>query len=173
MAGGMPANRIAKWDGAQWSGLSFGMSSGTVLALTVFHDGTGPALYAGGAFSMAGGEPVNNIAKWDGKQWAPLGSGMSSQVTALTVFDDGTGAALYAGGTFTTAGGVEANRIARWDGSQWSALGSGMTGGPLSGLDALTVFDDGTGAALYAGGTFTMAGDVPADRIAKWLCVMP
>jgi hypothetical protein len=35
---------------------------------------------------------------------------------------------------------------------------------------ALTVFDDGTGPALYAGGTFNSAGGVPASRIAAWRC---
>jgi hypothetical protein len=38
---------------------------------------------------------------------------------------------------------------------------------------ALTVFDDGTGPALYAGGEFTTAGGTPASYIAAWRCVMP
>jgi len=33
---------------------------------------------------------------------------------------------------------------------------------------ALAVFDDGSGAALYAGGDFTLAGGITAWRIAKW-----
>jgi hypothetical protein len=137
-----------------------------VFALTVFDDGTGPALYAGGNFALLGGVLANDIAKWDGTQWAPLGSGMNSEVLALTVFDDGTGPALYAGGFLTMAGGVPANRIAKWNGKQWAPLGSGMSNG--SGVFGLTVFDDGTGPALYAGGNFALAGGVPADNIAKW-----
>ncbi|MCH7873399.1 MAG: hypothetical protein IID33_17010, partial [Planctomycetes bacterium] len=35
-----------------------------VWSLTVFDDTTGPALYAGGLFSSAGGEEANRIAKW-------------------------------------------------------------------------------------------------------------
>jgi len=32
--------------------------------MTVFDDGSGPALYAGGFFTQAGGVPVNYIARW-------------------------------------------------------------------------------------------------------------
>src|SRR5712692_4457734 len=120
-------------------------TDGPVSALTVVDDGTdGQALYAGGLFTMAGGVPANNIAKWDGTQWYPLSSGMNDLVRALTVFDDGTGPALYAGGDFLTAGGVPANDIASWDGTQWSALGSGMSDPQGSAVFALAVFDDGT-----------------------------
>jgi hypothetical protein len=174
-AGGAPANRIAKWNGSAWSPLGSGLSGGhepCVYALTVFDDGTGPALYAGGSFALAGDVAASRIARWDGTSWSPLGSGVSgtppfgfTSVYALTVFDDGTGPALYAGGDFTNAGGVDASRIARWDGTSWSALGSGMSGG---GVQALAVFDDGTGAALYAAGGLTFAGGVSASRIARW-----
>jgi hypothetical protein len=181
-AGGLPANRIAKWDGSSWSALGEGVGIGTfpglaVLSLTVFDDGSGggPALYAGGRFSNAGGIVAKRIAKWDGASWSALGDGLDvgtfpgPDVSALAVFDDGSGSgpALYAGGFFGLAGSVPANDIAKWDGTSWSALGTGMVGGTVS---ALTVFDDGTGSgpALYAGGNFFGAGGVPASRIAKW-----
>jgi len=166
-AGGVPANLIAKWDGAAWSALGSGLGFGinnAVLALGVYDDGTGPALYAGGSFTTAGGVPANYIAKWDGATWSALGSGMNNAVLALGVYDDGTGPALYAGGFFTTAGGVPANYIAKWNGAAWSALGSGMN----DVVYALGMYDDGTGPALYAGGVFTTAGGVPANHIAKW-----
>src|SRR5262245_7676039 len=118
--------RIARWDGSSWSPLTSGVNnqlSSTVFALTTFDDGSGTALYAGGAFiGPVGG---SRIAKWNGSSWSALGSGLNDTVVALSVFDDGTGAALYAGGHFTTAGGSPASRIAKWDGSSWSALGSG------------------------------------------------
>jgi hypothetical protein len=170
-ADGMPANRVAKWDGAHWAPLGTGVSGGifpVVWALTWFDDGTGPALYAGGEFTMAGDVAANHIAKWDGTQWSPLGNGVGGgtqpDVFALTVFDDAAGSGLYAGGRFTTAEDVTANHIAKWVGTQWSALGSGTN----NEVSALTSFDDGTGLGLYAGGVFTTAGDVTANRIAKW-----
>ena len=86
MAGGAPAGSIAKWDGSSWSTLASGVSgvSGPVevTALEV-HDeggGSGPALYAGGQFNDAGGQPANHIAKWDGSTWSPLGSGADLRV---------------------------------------------------------------------------------------------
>ncbi|MCH8164546.1 MAG: hypothetical protein IH889_02950, partial [Planctomycetes bacterium] len=169
-AGGVPVNRIAKWDGSTWSPLGSGMDS-DVIALAAFDDGSGhgPALYAAGNFTAAGGVAANRLAKWDGKSWSPLGEGTDDTVWALWVFDDGSGggSALYAGGFFTTAGGVTVNRIARWDGSTWSPLGSGMDDGSVR---ALAVFDDssGGGPALYAGGSFETAGGVTVNRIAKW-----
>src|SRR5690554_1446844 len=60
-----------------------------VWSLTAFGKGEGSALYAGGWFSAAGGRQVNHIAKWDGKEWWPLGSGMNGFVHTLAVFDDG------------------------------------------------------------------------------------
>ena len=45
VAGGVVANRIARWDGSSWTPLGSGMN-GPVQALAVFDDGGGAALYA-------------------------------------------------------------------------------------------------------------------------------
>ncbi|MCP4590906.1 MAG: hypothetical protein GY842_09180 [bacterium] len=171
LAGGGYASDIAKWDGTQWSELSGPSGSGVnnlVLALVTHDDGSGMALFVGGDFSTAGGVAANKIAKWDGSQWSEVSSGMSSRVQVLTTFDDGSGVALYAGGAFSTAGGVVVNNIAKWDGSQWSDLSGPSGTGTNSVVWALTSFDDGSGEALYAGGSFYFAGGVPVNRIAKW-----
>jgi hypothetical protein len=168
-AGGIEAQCIAKWDGSSWSPVGRGMNSG-VRAFAVFDDGSGggPALYAGGHFTTAGGVAAKRVAKWDGTNWSPLGGGTSNTVDGLAVFDDGLGEgpALYACGRFISAGGVTVNRIAKWNGLSWSALGSGMNGD----VYALAVFDDGTGSgpALHAGGSFITAGGVNVTNIAKW-----
>lgn len=137
-----------------------------VEAMVVFDDGSGPALYAGGRFTTAGGNSANNIARWDGESWSSLGSGMNGTVHALAVFDDGSGPALYAGGEFDSAGGVNASYVARWNGTSWSSVGLGMD----DWVRVLKVFDAGLGAgpSLYAGGRFEFAGLVGADRIARW-----
>ena len=168
-AGDVPTNGIAKWDGQSWSPLGLGVGSNfgpIVYALAVFDDGRGPALYAGGPFTSAGGEPASRIARWDGQSWSTLGAGTNSSVNSLAVFDNGGGPSLYAGGTFDMAGGAPANSIARWDGQMWSPLGAGTIGA----VRALAVFDDGGGPDLYAGGEFISAGGgVPGtSRIAKW-----
>ena len=173
-AGGVAANNIATWNGSSWATLGSGMNGG-VGALVSFDEGSGPVLHAGGSFTTAGGVAANNIATWDGSSWAPLGSGTNSGVYDLTTFDDGTGPALYAAGGFWTAGGVTASRIAKWNGSSWAPLGTGLgtIGTGSVGGFSLAVFDDGGGAALYAGGSFmtagfTLASGEVANHIARW-----
>lgn len=178
-AGGVEANRVAKWDGSVWSPLFgrqgngvYGVTSVTVYDLTQFDDGTGPTLVAGGEFTTAGGVAARYIAKWNGGEWFPLsgpsGNGTNNTVYALGVFDDGSVPGLYAGGNYGTAGGQTARSIARWDGSAWATLSDPGGNGVSSMVFALTVFDDGTGPALYVGGGFAVAGGVTANRVAKW-----
>src|SRR5438876_486897 len=54
IVGEVLANNIAKWNGTNWSALSFGVN-GAVSALAV----SGSDLYAGGRFTTAGGSPAN------------------------------------------------------------------------------------------------------------------
>ena len=71
---------------------------------------------------MAGGNSVNNIAKWDGNSWTALGAAVNGSVYALLVL----GGDLYAGGGFNVAGVSNANAVAKWNGTSWSGLGSGV-----------------------------------------------
>jgi len=173
-AGGRTVNSIAKWDGANWHPLGSGVEEGSIYALTTFDDGAGPALYAGGIFTKAGGILVNRIAKWDGSKWSALDGGLTGAsdpyALALAVFDDGRGPALYVGGRFIYAGQQynKVNNLARWDGRAWSAVGGGVSGTSDPDVRALGIFDDGQGPALYVGGDFKYAGNVPANYIAKW-----
>ncbi len=164
-SGPVEVRGIARWSGSSWEPVADGVD-GIVLDLAVFDDrnGAGPALYAAGYFTHAGGAAVSNIARWDGKSWSDVGGGIAGFVDDLEVFDDGTGSALYAGGAFDAAGGAEANNIARWDGANWSALGTGID----DHVTCLHAFDDGTGSALYVGGAFDAAGGAEAANIARW-----
>ena len=171
-AGGVGAGNIAKWDGSKWTPLGTGVE-GSILAMAVFDDGSGPALYVGGSFSTAGGVGANNIAKWDGSKWTPLGTGLPGPVWALQDFDDRSGPGLCAGGGFIAPGdgSHRAYRVARWDGSSWSPLGAGMTtpGGTQCVVLALARLDeDGFGEALFAAGTFTSADGEVVNHVARW-----
>ena len=158
-AGGGFASKIAAWDGAAWSGVGSGLQVSTTAitrALAVHDDGSGPALYAAGVFNSAGGQPVANIARWDGAAWSPVGPGLNGPVYALAVHDDGGGPALYAGGGFSATGdGATAlARVAKWDGATWSSVGDGLTGDVF----AMASAAPGGGAErLYIGGDFTGA----------------
>jgi hypothetical protein len=92
--------------------------SGTVYA-TAFYNGD---LIIGGRFATAGGSITNNIARWDGSTWVPLGTGTDAIVRALEVYNG----ELYIGGDFTNVGGIVVSNIAKWNGTTWSALGTGV-----------------------------------------------
>jgi len=168
-AGGQVARRVARWNGKAWSPLGGGLQGGAGVAvearaLAWHDDGSGAALYVGGNFTIAGGVNASYIARWNGTNWSPVGSGMNGVVAGLAVFDDGSGPVLVATGSFTTAGGQPANRIAKWDGAQWSPLGSGLNG---SGA-CLLPHHDGTKPILYVGGGFSQAGGLASSRAAIW-----
>ena len=153
-ASGVAANKIAKWDGANWSALGAGADNGTVYALVVF----GSDLIVGGSFnSVNGGTPASKIAKWNGATWSDFGGGINGTVYDLEVLNG----VLYAAGAFDSAGGVPANKIAKWTGSNWEALGTGLTDGDVS---SISLYNN----EICAGGTFTIAGGQPASHIAKW-----
>jgi hypothetical protein len=157
-AGGVPALNVARWDGSTWAPLAGGGTSSTVYDFATFDDGSGPALYVGGAFAFAGSVRANNLARWDGSGWSALGAGLSSTVFALAVHDDGSGPALYAGGTFQRADGMQVNHLARWDGAAWSAVGPGFA----TDVRALVAHDDGDGPGLYVGGGSLLGTSAPA-----------
>jgi hypothetical protein len=168
-AGGASARRVARWDGQSWSPLGSGFETPggswvEVHALKSFDDGTGPALYAGGYFTQAGGTGANYIARWDGTSWSPLGAGLDGAVQALEVFDDGTGPALFVGGYFNFAGGAPASHVAKWDGTGWSTLALGVD----DAVECLAVVDLGSGPSLFAGGSFLSASGAYANYVARW-----
>lgn len=143
MAGGNPANRIARWDGQTWHQVGDGFDDGTVVDLKVLPNGD---LIAGGTFTSAGDVPVNRIARWDGFDWHPFGLGSEvGLVWAMLNLPNGD---LIVSDSINV-GGELVNRILRWDGSSWEIIGDPV----LLDVRALAYFDDGTGAALYAGGT--------------------
>lgn len=172
-AGGMTVNRIARWNGSQWSALTG--SSGTGLsgsnAYAYALASYGGSLIVGGSFSTAGGvSGANNIARWNGSEWFSLqfaGTGSGNSVRALGVYAGN----LYVVGDFLSAGGVAVNRIARWNGSTWSAL----TGAQGTGIGSLSPDSSYPYAALtefaghlYVGASFDTAGGSKANHLARW-----
>jgi hypothetical protein len=168
-AGGSSAANVARWDGSRWSALGAGLRSGIapttrVYALAV---DAGGSLYAGGTFNESGSmSDLNNVARWDGSRWNRMGTlaanGTNSNVWALAFGPSGT---LYVGGQFTQAGGSNASRIATWNGTSWAALGAGIGSGGTDVVEALAFTPAGD---LFVGGSFTRAGSLTANSIARW-----
>ena len=154
--GGITASNVARWDGSNWSPLGDGVHRwqtgivggptdlGQVFALAV----RGGEVFVGGEFEIAGTLKATNIARWNGTGWSPV-DGALFLVRSLV----GDAACVYAG---TDAG------IRCWDGIGWRNPGGGVSApGYVTALVR-------SGADLYVGGQFSLAGGVPAMGIAKW-----
>jgi hypothetical protein len=156
---------IARFDGTSWHAIGNGHApDNTVWETGVGIDAEGgKVIYAGGLFLQAGSTAAKYIAAWDvdAGTWKTVGTGVNGEVR--TVATNGTD--LYVGGVFTTAGIYNAYNVAHWDGTEWTPLGSGTN----AKVEVLRLCPNGAGGHdLYAGGNFTMAGGIAANRIAKW-----
>ncbi len=188
-----PAIRsVAKLGPSGWEallpglGTYLGLQPGRVVAVASFNG----ELYAGGNFVQPYTGPgqsefnppftFNNIARWTGTQWLPLGSsGLSAAglqyapdtyVRCFHVHDDGSGSKLYIGGDFTYAGGLYSSALARWDGQAWSTINPATAPGIR--VSALCTYDDdGDGPNppyLYVGGSFDTFEGIAAHGLIRW-----
>ncbi len=175
---GQPAENLAVWDGHAWTPIITGATA-QVHVLKVLDDGSGPLLYLGGAADAHPGW-IPFLATFDGTTWTQIAgferdpdlSGWTS-IRDVELFDSGVGPELIVGGFFSTNTQPPVRAIARLTQSGIVSLGSGLTGndGPgqtALGVGALRVFNDGTGNALYVGGSFRAAGGQTARNVARW-----
>jgi len=154
-AGGVAVNKIARWDGQEWSALGQGITdpAGAAYALAVYDDGSGSALYMSGLFVEVDGVAAINIARWNGQSWSAVGdSGLQeyNEVTQLKVLDDGGGPALFA---------IGPDVLQKWDGKIWTRYM------PRPGvMYTAQVFDGPNGPALHVGGGLAVSDEMGIDR---------
>lgn len=160
-AGGQSIEGIARWNGSVirplGSGLHLTFGSAEIRALAVFNN----ELYAAGQFDVAGGTPVDGIARWDGSTWRAVGGGLRQNSGMSVGFPYAMcthAGRLYVGGEFDRAGGLPVQHIAAWDGSSWSAVGSGSA----FAVNALTEY----GTELVAAAQFVFGVNV--EMLAAW-----
>jgi hypothetical protein len=150
-AGGIPVNRIGRWDGRSWSDVGGGGISSipitTIHVLASFDDGFGPALFAGGYMHSTGhGLPLRRIARFDGVQWDDVGGGLGgAEPQSMVVYDDGRGPSLFVGGVINSAGaGAPGSTfgIAQWVGchNQCYVNCDNSRVGPRLNIDDFTCF---------------------------------
>jgi hypothetical protein len=167
-----PAWGIAKWDGTQWTKLGnntigggfagwFTPEPSPTMALDLAELPNGD-IVACGNFTEVDGMPIRGIARWDGNQWHPLGTGTSYVARAMTLLPNGD---LMVTGTFAQAGGVDCNGIAIWDGTSWSAVGEGFNGINQRSPWDLETTPDGK---VILSGAFDQIDSVPANNIALY-----
>jgi hypothetical protein len=113
-------------------------------------------LIVGGEFTSIGGVGANNIARWDGSLWHPLGAGINGLVLDMTVYDG----QLIVVGNFDSAGSVSANHVARWNGATWQTMGAGFTN-----IGNAVHIHNGQ---LFASGFFVTSGSTVLNRVGRW-----
>jgi hypothetical protein len=94
---------LAEWDGDKWTSLE----TNAYPASMVFANGD---LVIGGEFEALAGVPARNIARWNGKGWSSLGTGLDGRVE--TMVSDGTN--VFVAGYFSTAGTKSSYHFAVW-----------------------------------------------------------
>ncbi|MBI5216761.1 MAG: T9SS type A sorting domain-containing protein [Ignavibacteriae bacterium] len=155
--GGVRTTAITKYSNGKWDSLWSGVRNQVFAVASTNED-----VFVAGTLLSAGGNPVNNIARWNyaTQTWNPMGSGLTGGWgTRLGLAVRGN--EVFVGGNFTSAGGVAVNSIAKWSPTGgWSALGSGLNGR----VNAIAVTD----SFVYVGGEFTTAGGAPANYVARW-----
>jgi trimeric autotransporter adhesin len=184
-----PLLRIGKWTGTAWEQVGPGLGNGSVTGMTVFQG----QLHLVGTFTRTGETTGwqtldRGLARWDGTAFHNLGSGgllhgpgesPDPATSGCAVFNvNGVGESLYVWGSFGMAGGTRVWGMARWDGTNWHDVGGGarLSNSALAAwIRSATVFDDGTGEALWIGssaqsssGFHYVGGTIPAAGIAKW-----
>lgn len=140
LAGTLPVNNIARWDGNQWHTMGDGLNY-FVRALCV--DTVNNILYAGGSFNASGNIYTGNTAKWDGTTWLPIDTTFIHPVEALAIYKG----FLYAG---TNTNGAPSS-LHKFNGSNWIPIHPHPTGG--SGR-SLKVYQDW----LYFAGAYMING---------------
>jgi len=138
-AGGMSANRIARWNGTAWSALGTGTDS-PVLSLSVLPSGE---VVAGGQFITAGGSISAYFARWTGTNtpWITLDPQPQTIAAGETLNLSATPANGYANVSFQWQ--LNGQPIVNGDGG--ASAGGGTVSGASSPLPSPT---DGTPATL-------------------------
>lgn len=145
---------------------SLGAASGTsfreIYTLRVLANGD---IVVGGLFDAIGGVAAQNLARFDGSTWAPIGGGVAGSVAALGELQNGD---LVIGGAFSMVGGVAAANVARFDGTAWHAMGAGTAPGGGTGSGSVRAFLTLANGDLVAGGSFALAGGATVHKVARW-----
>ena len=141
------------WEGFHPPGVKKSTWDGHVNAI-VHRDGN---VYIGGEFDRVGLVDANNIARWDGRRWHPLGEGVNGEVTEIYAAQT----ALFVAGTFWEAGGEPAPYVARWSDGHWYRMGDHDFN------ERVYAFEYHE-SHLYAGGRFTDYGGTQMWHLARW-----
>lgn len=155
---------VARKSAGSWSSVGDG-AGGVVRSWLRLANGD---LVVGGDFQAIGGIAANRIARWDGLQWHPYGTGLGrslptgfsgESVNALAETDSGE---LVIAGDWRVIDGQTAQQLLQWNGTAWASLG-GFLGlrGEVHAMKKLASGD------IVVGGGFS-AGLLGTASVALW-----
>jgi len=154
--------QVERLSGNAWTRLDQGATGAALLGM----HGSDPAVFdlvelasgdlvAVGHFQNAGGVVVNNVARFNGTSWVPLGAGLDSIASSAALLRDQT---VVVSGWFHSAGGVPANNLALWSPAGWAAV-------PGTGVEYVQgVFETSDGGALVRGQYSDWTGEWPVTH---------
>jgi hypothetical protein len=116
-------------------------------------------LVAAGTFTNLTQAALQNIARWDGADWQPIGGGLEHPVFAVA----GNERVLYAAMQFPGADGIWRTRVMCWDGANWTQVGSDFR--RVGGGGKLHLSPDGE---LYLSGFFSGNEPAVAPNLIRW-----
>jgi T5SS/PEP-CTERM-associated repeat protein len=187
---GNSRDTMAAYDGTNVFALTGGVGFNARVFGMTLHDPDGPDgpakadLIAWGQFTQHNGTPMLQIARFDGTNWFPMGSGLGSgaapgqldeNVYSVVSFDaDGPGPGLpkvYATGQFTNAGATPVPGRAVWDGVSWQPWAPELN--PGVGPGGMTVADlDGPGpereSIVISGVSGNVGSPTNVSGLAAW-----
>lgn len=144
-----PVSRIAIWNGASWSALGTGFTNGVTGSPFISSIAVGPAgelVVAGNFVWSSGGRTMNGLAQWTGVEWIDVGNKPAGAERCVVFLPNGD---------IVRTGGH------KFDGSTWTPLGTAA----IPSVQTISVALSG---ALYFGGSFEIANDALASRVATF-----
>jgi hypothetical protein len=158
-ANGVFAPNVAEWDGTAWNAMGSGVGNpfnfDTVYSLTVLTNGD--VIVAGQFPDDNNFTILNNVARWNGSAWVPVGTGFpGGLIFSLSSLPDNS----------IVAAGPIADAVSVWDGGGWGALGPTIQGG----ASVVHALPNGN---IAMGGTFVFVGGSVSANFAIYGCPTP
>lgn len=150
-AAGVLVNRVAKWDGNNWSAFGDGLN-GECEHVAVLPNGT---VVVAGSFTASGSVSLERLAAWDGTSWQQVGPTLTGTIEDLVATPSNE---IVVGGILSAGSPAVAGSVLSWDGNAFADLG----GAQLSYCTALGI---GSSGNLLAGGSGAASNDLLLERV--------
>ncbi len=181
----LPNSRgMVRWDGTTISAVPDSPFTGTFDFMWDGLDFNGLLVTGGNGGFFDGSQIVQKptFATWDGTTWNTWSNEFGGVVAPVILCLAEFQGKVYIGGRFASIDEdlndpnnpiVESNNILSWDGSKFEGLDGGLFRATsiISQVQALEVFDDGSGEKLYVGGRFDRIGSqsgTVSQAVARW-----